>query len=151
MTVKRGTRQIYRKAIRRISILSAALRNVLKRSNLVRAIQTPHSIFAQRNTRRLAFGRTFRSSRSSGLRGTYFNILMVHAPCIKETKERLYWLLYAVSEYKVQNEGREVDVRDGGDDEALIEFESARIIVKRLKRPETNLFASESFLVEDNK
>lgn len=38
-----------------------------------------------------------------------------------------------------------------GDDEALIEFESARIIVKRLKRPETNLFASESFLVEDNK
>lgn len=76
---------------------------------------------------------------------------MVHAPCIKETKERLYWLLYAVSEYKVQNEGREVDVRDGGDDEALIEFESARIIVKRLKRPETNLFASESFLVEDNK
>lgn len=76
---------------------------------------------------------------------------MVHAPCIKETKERLYWLLYAVNEYKVQNEGREVDVQDGGDDEALIEFESARIIVKRLKRPETNLFASESFLVEDNK
>lgn len=38
-----------------------------------------------------------------------------------------------------------------GTDEALIEFESARIIVKRLKRPETNLFASESFLVEDNK
>lgn len=76
---------------------------------------------------------------------------MVHAPCIKETKERLYWLLYAVSEYKVQNEGRDVDVHDGGDDEALIEFESARIIVKRLKRPETNLFASESFLVEDNK
>lgn len=76
---------------------------------------------------------------------------MVHAPCIKETKESLYWLLYAVSEYKVQNEGREVDVHDGGDDEALIEFESARIIVKRLKRPETNLFASESFLVEDNK
>lgn len=76
---------------------------------------------------------------------------MVHAPCIKETKERLYWLLYAVSEYKVQNEGRAVDVHDGGDDEALIEFESARIIVKRLKRPETNLFASESFLVEDNK
>lgn len=59
--------------------------------------------------------------------------------------------MYAVSEYKVQNEGREVDVHDGGDDEALIEFESARIIVKRLKRPETNLFASESFLVEDNK
>jgi len=76
---------------------------------------------------------------------------MVHAPCIKETKERLYWLLYAVSEYKVQNEGRVEDVHDGGDDEALIEFESARIIVKRLKRPETNLFASESFLVEDNK
>lgn len=76
---------------------------------------------------------------------------MVHASCIKETKERLYWLLYAVSEYKVQNEGRKVDVHDGGDDEALIEFESARIIVKRLKRPETNLFASESFLVEDNK
>lgn len=77
---------------------------------------------------------------------------MVHVLCIKETKERLYWLLYAVSEYKVQNEGREVDVHDDGeDDEALIEFESARIIVKRLKRPETNLFASESFLVEDNK
>lgn len=74
-------------------------------------------------------------------------------PCIKETKERLYWLLYAVSEYKVQNEGKcGLDVRDEwGDDEALIEFESARIIVKRLKRPETNLFASESFLVEDNK
>jgi hypothetical protein len=77
---------------------------------------------------------------------------MVHAPCIGETKERLYRLLYAVSAYKVQNEGRGVDVRDGGDgEEALIEFESARIIVKRLKRPETNLFASESFLVEDNK
>lgn len=106
-----------------------------------------------------------RGSRSSGLRGTYLNILMVHAPCIKETKERLYWLLYAVSEYKVQNEGkadRGTGRRGGGkgrsgkagrrgDDEALIEFESARIIVKRLKRPETNLFASESFLVEDNK
>jgi len=39
----------------------------------------------------------------------------------------------------------------GDGEEALIEFESARIIVKRLKRPETNLFASESFLVEDNK
>lgn len=108
-----------------------------------------------------AFGWTFRGSRSSGFRGTYLNILMVHAPCIKETKERLYWLLYAVSEYKVQNEGK-VDRERGrrgnergagrrGDDEALIEFESARIIVKRLKRPETNLFASESFLVEDNK
>lgn len=46
---------------------------------------------------------------------------MVHAACIKETKERLYWLLYAVNEYKVQNEGRggrrekRVDVYDGGD------------------------------------
>lgn len=61
----------------------------------------------------------------------------------------------------MQNEGK-VDRERGrrgnergagrrGDDEALIEFESARIIVKRLKRPETNLFASESFLVEDNK
>lgn len=76
---------------------------------------------------------------------------MVHVPCIEETKERLCRLLYAVNAYKVQNEGRGVDVHDGGDDEALIEFESARIIVKRLKRPETNLFASESFLVEDNK
>lgn len=77
---------------------------------------------------------------------------MVHAPCIKETKERLYWLLYAVREYKVQNEGkRDRRARRWRDDEALIEFESARIIVKRLKRPETNLFASESFLVEDNK
>lgn len=37
--------------------------------------------------------------------------------------------------------------------EALIEFGFVWIIVKRLKRPETNLFASgrESFLVEDNK
>lgn len=52
----------------------------------------------------------------------------------------------------MQNEGkRDRRARDGGDDEALIEFGFARIIVKRLKRPETNLFASESFLVEDNK
>lgn len=35
--------------------------------------------------------------------------------------------------------------------EALIEFGFVWIIVKRLKRPETNLFASGSFLVEDNK
>lgn len=40
-----------------------------------------------------------------------------------------------------------------GEREALIEFGFVWIIVKRLKRPETNLFASgrESFLVEDNK
>lgn len=78
---------------------------------------------------------------------------MVHAPGIKETKERLragFRRLSASTKCKMKERG--IDVRDdGGDDEALIEFGFARIIVKRLKRPETNLFASESFLVEDNK
>lgn len=111
-----------------------------------------------------AFGRTFRGSRSSGLRGTYLNILMVHAPCIKETRKKDctgFCMLSAGTKCKMKERGvergggggSERGKEDGrrGDDEALIEFESARIIVKRLKRPETNLFASESFLVEDNK
>lgn len=52
-----------------------------------------------------------------------------------------------------EGKGEEGWVSATAEREALIEFGFVWIIVKRLKRPETNLFASgrESFLVEDNK
>lgn len=78
-----------------------------------------------------------------------------HGSCAMYRKDERKTVLAFVCCQHIQKckmkEGESGRARRGGDDEALIEFESARIIVKRLKRPETNLFASESFLVEDNK
>lgn len=84
---------------------------------------------------------------------------------MKETSERTSRarLSFPVNGYKVrrrrrrgrkgEGKGEEGWVSGTAEREALIEFGFVWIIVKRLKRPETNLFASgrESFLVEDNK
>ena len=94
-------------------------------------------------------GGVVNSSRSSRVLGTYVNIRSVGRARVKETKEG-----EAKRDFRSLSTGTKC--RNGGGwcrqrREALIEFGFVWIIVKRLKRPETNLFASGSFLVEDNK